>query len=91
MIAAAQEVAWGLSISERLSSGAAWSAIAGKLPDALVFHSIPHRWAAQEQHDQACKVRKVLDYTMRDACHCWAVRMARAGVAIEQISKQLRS
>lgn len=71
----------------------AWSdvlrAIAGKLPEALVFDSIPHRWATQEQHDLACKSMKVVDYTMRDARHSWAVRMARAGVPIEQISKQL--
>lgn len=64
-------------------------AIAGKMPDALLFSDIPHRWAAQEQHDAACKAREIEDYTMRDARHTWAVRMAQAGVPIEQISKQL--
>lgn len=63
--------------------------IAGKLPETLLFDSIPNRWAAQEQHDLACKARNVEDYTMRDARHSWAVRMARAGAPIEQISKQL--
>lgn len=54
-----------------------------------MFESIPNRWAAQQQHDIACKLRNVADYTMRDARDSWAVRMARAGVPIEQISKQL--
>ena len=64
-------------------------AMKGKTTDALLFDTIPHRWAAQEAHDAACTARGVTNYTMRDARHTWAVRMAKAGVPIEQISKQL--
>lgn len=64
-------------------------AIAGKMKDARLFDTIPNRWDAQKAHDDACTAKGIRDYTMRDARHTWAVRMAKAGVPIEQIIKQL--
>jgi integrase len=80
---------------DRIARVAEWAweyvqrAIGGKTPDAHVFGTIADRWAAQDQHTAACKALGITDYTMRDARHTWAVRMARAGTPIEQISKQL--
>lgn len=62
---------------------------AGKLPTSRLFDTIPDRWTAGDYHIAACVALGISDYTMRDARHTWAVRMARAGVPIEQISKQL--
>lgn len=80
---------------DRIAKVATWAwpsvakAIANKLPDALIFDTIPNRWEAQQHHSAACSALGITGYTMRDARHSWAVRMARAGVPIEQISKQL--
>ena len=80
---------------DRVAKIATWAwpsvkrAISDRLPDAALFDGIPDRWHAQEEHTKACKVLGIHGYTMRDARHTWAVRMARAGVPIEQISRQL--
>lgn len=70
-------------------------AIKGKTPDALLFDAIPHRWAAQEEHQNAVdalieKKFTIYDgYTMRDHRHTWAVRAVRSGWPIEAVARQL--
>lgn len=67
----------------------------GKMPDAPLFDEIPHRWAAQEAHQDAVdallekKFTIYRGYTMRDHRHTWAVRAVRSGWPLEAVSRQL--
>lgn len=71
----------------------AWSyvahAIAGKLPDALLFDGVRTDDRARKQHNAACKALGIVGYTQRDARHTYAVRMVQSGVPTGQVGKQL--
>lgn len=65
-------------------------ALHGKLPNARVWPGIS-RYMAHWHHQNAAGAVEVLDYTLRDARHSWAVRgrKARPQVTFEAIAAQL--
>lgn len=76
----------------------AWPAVIrvmrDKKADALLFDTIPNRWAAGDVHRLAAEKLAVQSpvfagYTMRDARHTYAVRQIRAGVPVEVVARQL--
>lgn len=62
--------------------------VARTLPNALLFPGIS-RSVAAHQHERACAAVKVEGYTLKDARHSVAVRMAKAGYTVFEIAEQL--
>jgi integrase len=70
----------------------AWGYLRGvlkeTLPNAKVFPGIT-RSVTAKQHTAACEAVKVDGYTLKDARHSVAVRMAKRGYTIPEIAEQL--
>lgn len=66
------------------------AALQGKLPNAKVWEGIS-RYMAHWHHQKAAAAVEVLDYTLRDARHSWAVRGRKSNpqVTFEAIAEQL--
>lgn len=62
--------------------------IAMLTPDADLFPNVD-RWRASDSHREACERLGILNYTLRDARHTWAVRATRAGASPEVVRRQL--
>lgn len=63
-------------------------ACADKLPAAPLFTDRP-LWQWSNEHARIIKELKLGDYTLHDARHHWAVRMAKVGMPAEMIARQL--
>lgn len=60
----------------------------GGLSGADPLFSIPRR-TVQKEHNRACELAGIIDYTIHDHRHTAAVHLARAGLPLQLLQKQL--